>query len=74
MEYLIEYKAYYNIGDKVLIEYWYNDMITVCEVMEKVGRKYRLSHNTKESEIKNAPEELVSAKDIIDHYKPKKTK
>ncbi len=74
MEYLIEYKSHYNDGDKVLVEYWYDDRITVCKILEKKGRKYLISHNTEESEIKNAPDELVSAKDIIDHYKPKKTK
>ena len=74
MEYIIEYKSHYNVGDKVLIEYWYDDRICICEIKEKKGRKYIITHNIKESEIKNAPDEEINSKDIIDHYKPKKAK
>jgi hypothetical protein len=72
MEYLIEYKSHYNVGDKVLIQYWYDDRICICEVVERVGMKYHLTHNITESEIKNAPDELVKGKDILDHYRKKK--
>lgn len=42
MKYLIEKSNYYDIGDKIIIEYWYNDMLTVCKITEKVGRKYKV--------------------------------
>ena len=74
MEHLLEFKSHYNVGDKVIIEYWYDDRICICEIKEKIGRKYKITHNISESEIKNAPDELINSKDIIDHYKPKKTK
>lgn len=68
MEHILEYKQYYHDGDIVLIEYWYNDMITPVKILEKIGRKYRISHNIKISKIKNAPEEIIKNSDIISHY------
>jgi len=72
MKYIFEYKSYYNVGDKIILEYWYNDMICVCEITELIGRKYKITHNIPESIIKNAPDEIITAADIIDHYRPKK--
>jgi hypothetical protein len=69
MNFLLEFKDFYKEGDKVLIHYWYNDMITVCKIKEKKGRKYLISHDISESKIQNAPDELVSINDIIDHYR-----
>ena len=69
MKHLFEFKSFYKPGDKVLIEYWYNSMITPVEIIEKVGRSYRVSHNVRGSQIQNAPNELVKNDDIIDHYK-----
>ncbi len=69
MKHLFEFKSFYKEGDKVLIEYWYNNMITPVKIIEKVGRKYRVSHNISESEIKNAPDEVIKNEDIIDHYR-----
>ena len=34
MIYLKEYKNYYKEGDIVLIEYWYNSMITPVKILE----------------------------------------
>ena len=51
MKYLLESRYHYKVGDLVIIEYWYNNM---------------LSHNLPESEIKGAPDEMVKSSDIID--------
>ena len=69
MKHLFEFKSFYKTGDKILIEYWYNDMVTPVEIIEKVGRKFKVSHNIEGSKIKNAPDELVTTNDIIDHYR-----
>ena len=65
MKYILEFKSFYNEGDIVLIEYWYNDMETPVKILEKVGNKYLVSHNVEQSKIKNAPDEMISKKDII---------
>ena len=65
MKYILEFKSFYNEGDIVLIEYWYNDMETPVKILEKVGNKYLVSHNVEQSKIKNAPDELILKKDII---------
>jgi hypothetical protein len=69
MKHLFEFKSFYKPGDKILIEYWYNDMVTPCSIIEKVGRKFKVSHNVEGSKIKNAPDELITIGDIIDHYR-----
>lgn len=69
MNHISEYKSFYKEGDIVLVEYWYNDMICPVEIIEKKGRKYKISHNTELSKIKNAPDEVIESKDIIDHYR-----
>jgi hypothetical protein len=69
MNFLLEFKDFYKVGDKILIEYWYNGMITPCIIKEKIGRKYLISHSISESKIKNAPDELISKNDIIDYSK-----
>lgn len=68
MKYLLERKQYYNVDDIVLIEYWYNGKITPVKIKESKGRKYLVSHNIPESKIFNAPEETISASDIIDKF------
>ena len=68
MNYLFEFKNYYKEGDLVLVEYWYNDMITPVKILEKVGRRYKVTHNISQSQIFNAPDEIINASDIIDHY------
>jgi hypothetical protein len=66
MKYLLESKYHYKVGDLVIIEYWYNNMLTVCKIVDVIGRKYKVSHNLPESEIKGAPDEMVKSSDIID--------
>lgn len=68
MKHLYEYKSFYKEGDIVIIEYWYNDMITPVKILEKVsGRKLKVSHNIPESKIFNAPDEIIKTSDIIDN-------
>jgi hypothetical protein len=69
MNFLLEFKNYYKEGDIVLIQYWYNDMITPCRIVEKNKRTYKVSHNIPESKIFNAPDESVKPSDIIDYYR-----
>jgi hypothetical protein len=70
MKFLLEYKSFFNEGDIILIEYWYNDMITPCKVIEQVSkRSFKVSHNIDESSIKNAPDEIIKSSDIIDIYR-----
>jgi hypothetical protein len=67
MKFLLEYKSFYNEGDIILIEYWYNDMITPVRIIEKVSKQsYKVTHNIPNSKIKNAPDEIIKTKDIID--------
>jgi len=70
MKFILEFKSFYNVGDIVLLEYWYNDMITPVKIVEKLSKtKYKVSHNIPESEIKNAPDETIKSTDIIDKLK-----
>jgi hypothetical protein len=69
MKFLLEFKSYYQVGDVVLIEYWYNDMITHVKIIEKNKRSYKVTHNIPESKIFNAPDEIIKSSDIIDNYK-----
>lgn len=67
MKHIFEYKTFYKEGDIVLIEYWYNDMITPVKVLESVsGRKLKVTHNIPQSKIFNAPDEIIKTSDIID--------
>jgi len=72
MEHIFEWNKFYNEGDVVLIQYWYDDMITPVKLMEMVGKKYKVSHNCEDSKIKNAPDEIIKSSDIIDNYRRKK--
>lgn len=70
MKYILEYKSFYKEGDIVLIEYWYNGMVTPVKILEEITkRKLKVSHDIEESEIHNAPEEIVKSTQIIDLYK-----
>jgi hypothetical protein len=69
MKFILEYKNYFQIGDKVMIEYWYNNMVTPVEIIEKVGKRFKVSHNIPESKIQNAPEETIKSKEIICPYR-----
>ena len=70
MKHLLEFNSYYKEGDIVLIEYWYNDMITPVKIIEKVtSRTFKVSHNIEESKIQNAPDENIKSTDILDKYR-----
>jgi len=69
MKFILEYKNYFNIGDKVLIEYWYNNMVTPVQIVEKKGSKLLISHNIPESKIQNAPDEKIKSSEIICPYR-----
>lgn len=69
MKFILEYGSFFKIGDVVVIEYWYNDMLTPVKIIEKKGSKYKVSHNIEQSKIQNAPEELISPSEIIDHLR-----
>jgi hypothetical protein len=67
MKFILEFKSFYNVDGIVLIEYWYNDMITPVKIIEKVSKSsYKISHNTPQSKIQNAPDETIKSSDIID--------
>lgn len=67
MKFLLEYKSFYNEGDIVLIDYWYNDMITTVKIVKKLSKSsYKVTHNNPNSKIKNAPDEVIKSSDIID--------
>jgi len=69
MNFLYEFKSFYSEGDVVLIRYWYGEIITPVKIIEKVGRRFKVSHNVPQSEIFNAPDEFITSKDIIDKLK-----
>lgn len=66
MNYLNEWRQFYNVGDNVLIEYWYNHMLTPVTIKDKKGKKWLVSHKTNNSKIQNAPDEWISSSDILD--------
>lgn len=66
MKFILEKKKFYKKGDKVSIKYWYRDIITIVEILEVTGRKFKVSHDVTDSEIQNAPDELIKTKDIIE--------
>lgn len=72
MKFLLEFNSYYKVGDIVLIEYFYNDIITPCIITEIISKqRYKVSHKLpKESKVKsklfNAPDEIIKKSDIID--------
>lgn len=68
-KYLLEGKNFYKIGEIVLIEYWYNNMICPVKILEQRGRSYLITHNIPQSLIKNAPDEIIKSSDIIDNYR-----
>ncbi len=68
MQFIVEFNSFYKVGDIVLIEYWYNDMITPVKIIEQLSpRTIKVSHNIPQSKIKNAPDEIIKTSDIIDH-------
>lgn len=59
----------FNEGDLILIHYWYDDSIVPVKIIEKVGRRYKISYDVNESPIWNAPEELIHLDEIIDKFR-----
>lgn len=67
MKFLLEFKSFYKVGDIVLTEYWFNDIITPVVILEKISKvSYKVSHNIPDSKIFNAPDEIIKSSDIID--------
>lgn len=67
MKFLLEFKSFYKEGDLVLVEYWYNDMVTPVKIIEKISKvSYKVSHNVPNSKVFNAPDEIIKSSDIID--------
>ncbi len=67
MKFLLEFKSFYKEGDIVLVEYWYNDMVTPVKILEKLSKvSYKVSHKVSNSKISNAPDEIIKSTDIID--------
>lgn len=67
MKFILEFKNHsYKVDDIILIEYWYNGMITPCKILAKNKNKFQISHNISESKIQNAPDEWIRPSDIID--------
>ena len=70
MKFILEFKSFYNEGDVVLIEYWYNDMLTPVRILEKLSKvSYKVTHDAEGSKIRNAPDEIIKSSDIIDKLK-----
>ena len=67
MRFLLEFKSFYKEDDIVVIEYWYNDIITPVKIVEKLSKvSYKVSHNVPNSKIFNAPDEIIKSVNIID--------
>ena len=50
MKFILEFKSFYNEGDVVLIEYWYNDMLTPVRILEKLSKvSYKVTHDAEGS-------------------------
>jgi hypothetical protein len=70
MRFLLEYKSFYKEGDIVIMEYWYNDMLTPVKIIEKISKsRFKVSHDVEGSAIKNAPDEVIKTSDILDKHK-----
>ena len=66
MKFLLEFNSFYKKGDIILIEYWYNDIVTPVGILEKLSKvSYKVSHNVPNSKIFNAPDEVIKSSDII---------
>jgi hypothetical protein len=52
MKFILEFKSFYDVGDTIIIEYWYNDMLTPVKIVEKISKMSLKLHDIPESEIK----------------------
>ena len=70
MKFIVEFKSFYKVGDIVLIEYWWDDMITQVKILEQMSpRTLKISHNIPQSKINNASDEIIKTSDIIDYVR-----
>lgn len=70
MQYIVEYKDFYKVGDIILLEYWYNDMLVPVKIIEKISKsRFKVSYDVEGSAIKNAPDEVIKSSDILDKHK-----
>lgn len=85
MKFILEYKKWkpsYEVGDVVLVEYWYLDdencskhlykelPLTPVKIIEKLSKlSFKVTHNIPNSKIKNAPDEIIKSVDIIDYHR-----
>jgi hypothetical protein len=70
MKFLTEFKSFYKVGDTIILEYWYNDMLVPVKVVEIISKnKLKVTHNIPQSKIPNAPDEIIKTSDILDKYK-----
>ncbi len=85
MKFILEFKKWkptYEVGDTVLIEYWYLDEddcspylqkklpLTPVKITEKLSKvSFKVTHNIPNSKIKNAPDEVIKSTDIIDYHR-----
>jgi hypothetical protein len=70
MKYILEFNSFYKEGDVVIIEYWYNDMLTPVIIVDVISKqKFLVSHDVQGSHIKNAPDEVIKKSDIIDIHR-----
>ena len=58
----------YDKDDYVLMEYWWKDIITPVKILEKNHGSFKVTHNIPDSELQNAPDEIIKKGDIIDFY------
>ena len=69
MQYIVEYKDFYKIGDVILLEYWYNDMLVPVKIIEKISKsRFKVSYDVEGSDIRNAPDEVIKSSDILDKH------
>ena len=72
MKHILEYNKFgHEAGEEILIHYWYDGRITPVKIVEKVGRRFLVSHNVEGSKIQNAPDEHIKSTEIIDRHRKK---
>lgn len=85
MKFILEYKSYkpkFQIGDIVLIRYWYlkeedcpNELRrkiphTKVRIKEDLGRgRFLVAFDVEGSPLANAPDQKISKSEIIDHFR-----
>jgi hypothetical protein len=72
MRFIVEYKEFYKVGDIVIIEYWYNDMLVPVKIIDKISKsRFKVSYDVEGSDIRNAPDEIIKSSEILDKHKIK---